>query len=718
MSILPFKSLYEVKCEQNLESFVRHARNELTIYEEDGGFESLRWYVKNKNGGRSVMSFTQFESTRGKGDGDPFEQPYLDFARAYVREKQSFFENTPVHMMRALKAVHFGLLEVHKKADILLLDPLVIRKAAEAVESRTSRAARYGTGLQLMKLYEWLKDNRICLKHGAWKSSWKKQKEKATSTSIEAKQWQKDRLLTSYELGVLADAFSLAETPYQIYYSSLTALLMNAPSRGGELHFLTTDCLFETTAIKTETDNKTGETVGKEVTVLNIRWKAAKGGGLIPKPVHPKLEHVVREAVLRLITLGKAAREAALWAVEHPNEFYRHENCITPSQHREDQALNYAEFCAALDLSMAKNCSPDSYDLSDFSKALGNRKWFEELRKGKSEITYRDLAYHVVSTYKAKFPAWPNLAEIDRPVSEALCLLRDCELHSEFNAKGYSWFIPSINQLNGALGGYLNTKKSPNISIFNQLGLTNEDNSPIKITSHQIRVWLSTMAERGEMDSFDLAMYAGRTRIEDNRHYDLRSAEEREASARLIMKIPKNDGLQAIESVKCNVPVTFEMLGNKDRVGTAQPTGWGLCEHDWTMSPCTKAGDCVTCKDHACIKGLPKTMERLKELEVAQQHEFYRADEAVSSGVYGADSWRKFHGKRLAVTRTILRIMENGEVPDGTIIRIPSELDPSETQIALTEKGMKTEFDVDDQNHKNLVEATHNELLSLLGGGR
>ena len=718
MSIIPFKPRHEIACEQNVQDFIKRARNDLTIYEEDGGFDSLIWYVKYKSGQRGTISFTQFESTRGKGDGDPFEQPFLNFARAYVREEQSIKENAPVPLMRALKAVHFALLEVHGKADILLLDSPSIRVAAEAIEARLGSAARYATGLRLMKLYKWLKDNRICLKHSDWKSPWKKQKENASGTSSEAKQWQKERLLSSHEIGALADAFSLAETPYQKYYTSLTALLMNAPSRGGELHFLTTDCLYETTAIQKEINSETGKVEEREVTVLNLRWKAAKGGGIIPKPVHPKLENVVREAVHRLIEIGQPARAAASWAIKYPDKFYRHENCITPSNHGEDEALNYAEICAALGLTVSKRCLPESYNLDDISRVMSRPKWFESLRKDKNIIAYRDFAKHTVQTYKKKFPEWPNLAEISRPVSEALCLIRDCELHTEFQPKGYSWVIPSVSQLNNALGARSKYPKLVKESIFFQLDLLNEDSSHINITSHQIRVWLSTMAERGEMDSLDLAMYAGRTRIEDNRHYDLRSAEERETAARQIMNIPLNKGLMAIESIRVNVPVTFEILGNKDRVGTAQPTGWGLCEHDWTMAPCTKAGDCVTCKDHACIKGLPKTMERLKELENAQQHEFDRADEAASSGVYGADSWRVFQGKRLAVIRTVIRIMENDEVPDGTIIRIPTELDPTQTQVALIEKGMKTEISADYPTDQNLIETTQSELLSLLGGGR
>jgi hypothetical protein len=72
-----------------LASFISRAKHELTIYDSDGGFSSDTWYHILKGGKRSSIAFKEFESSRGKSDGAVFKQPFLDFARAYVREQQS-----------------------------------------------------------------------------------------------------------------------------------------------------------------------------------------------------------------------------------------------------------------------------------------------------------------------------------------------------------------------------------------------------------------------------------------------------------------------------------------------------------------------------------------------------------------------------------------------------------------------------------------------------
>lgn len=59
------------------------------------------------------------------------------------------------------------------------------------------------------------------------------------------------------------------------------------------------------------------------------------------------------------------------------------------------------------------------------------------------------------------------------------------------------------------------------------------------------------------------------------------------------------------------------MLGNKNRIGTVQLTAFGSGA-DWWMIPCSKSGECLSCKEHACVKGLPKSLERLKDFEQFQ----------------------------------------------------------------------------------------------------
>ena len=221
------------------------------------------------------------------------------------------------------------------------------------------------------------------------------------------------------------------------------------------------------------------------------------------------------------------------------------------------------------------------------------------------------------------------------------------------------------------------------------------------------------------MNSLDLAMYAGRSRVEDNLAYDLRTLEEKtEESRKLLTKLGLEslDGTKSLTAVKLNVPVTFKMLGHKDRVGTVQVSGYGYCEHDWTMTPCTKAGECISCKEHACVKGLPKNLEKLKELEVVYQDELNRAAAATNDGFAGANSWLIYHGKKLAIIKTLIKYLENDQLPDGLILRIPEELDISLTKIALGEQKLVNAVNEKNPISAQIIKESSTSFLALLTG--
>jgi len=195
---------------------------------------------------------------------------------------------------------------------------------------------------------------------------------------------------------------------------------------------------------------------------------------------------------------------------------------------------------------------------------------------------------------------------------------------------------------------------------------------------------MSTNAERGGMDSWQLAKWAGRARIQDNSHYDLRTQSEREEQVRSVMLLTNRP--TALEAIKLNLPVSYQDLG-LNRIGIADVTEYGMCSHDYAMSPCSKYGECMTCKEHVCIKGMPKTLDRIKILEdqVASQFEKSQAD--ATQGAFGADRWVTYLGWKFAHIRTHRQILESDETPVGAILWIPPDHDPSPIKRALEQKN-------------------------------
>lgn len=716
--IIAFTPKHKFDCKQNLTDFIERAKSQLKIYEDQGGFASSNWKHYLDNGRSQAMEFTGLAPT-GKKTGKPMESPYIDFAKAYVRDNQTWKATNPNNMMMVLKACHDSLLHVYSKADILLFDGLVIRRMTDLIFERSSESSRYRYGQMIEQFIYDLRKFKINLKITSWKNPWKRPGNRAQGTSAKDREWQSERLLTTHEIAALADTFSLAKTNYQKFYSAQAVLLMCAPNRGGELSFLTTDCLLETKHIKEVKNEETGEFENQEIIIHYIRWKAEKGGGLISKPIHPLILPTVREAINRLIEIGTPARKAAKWATDNPDIFYRHVGCITSKVHAEDAPLTVAEFAAAMGFrDPSRSLSESNFTKGSAIKRLFSQKWVAELVGDKDYVTYRDLAKHQVKVFTSAFPTWPNIAEVNKPIYEMLCLVREHEFHETFSQKNYSFTSPNLNLLNDALGA-IHQRIPDSHSLFSELGIKAEDGGDIVISSHQIRVWLSTMAERGEMDSMDLAMFAGRSRVEDNLAYDLRPMSElKEESKKLLnLGLASLDGTTALEAVKFNVPVTFEMLGHSGRIGTVQVSGYGYCEHDWTMTPCTKAGECISCKEHACVKGLPKNIERLKQLEEVVQNELNRATTATQDGFYGANAWLVYHGKKLAIIKTLLKYLEDDQFPDGLILRIPEELDVSLTKVALGEQNLINSVDEKNPMSDQIVNESKTSFLALLQGG-
>ena len=106
--------------------------------------------------------------------------------------------------------------------------------------------------------------------------------------------------------------------------------------------------------------------------------------------------------------------------------------------------------------------------------------------------------------------------------SEALILMRKNELHAERGT--YLCMIEPVptDCLNDALG----SKKDGRASIFDRFELKEPDCTPIRITTHQFRHFLNTIADMDGMSAFDIAKWSGRIDVRQNAAYNhLTSAE-------------------------------------------------------------------------------------------------------------------------------------------------------------------------------------------------
>ena len=643
----------------NLEQFINFSKNQLTIFGNDC-WENNQWKTTFSIYRVQVRFSTErIKSTAYKYE--PLAAPFIEFAKAYIRYTYSLnpIRNLARHI-ESLRIVEMALYNIKGKADILQLDYLVIHE----VENIVSKKYKKGTksvnklGYQIQKLFDFCRENRITPQLPLWENPYKRPRDLTILLDEKGKEYRSSKMPTDEEMMLVAKLFHDApnldkETEY---YTAVMALLMVAPSRCSELMSLSVNCL------EWEEDSLGNRQLG-------IRWIPAKNGKEGLKWVPSSMQDVIIEAVKRLTDIGALARKAAKFAEENPNTVM-----ISPDQGM--QVSHYLSQKPLTEIEIGK--------ILEINGKHGIKtKWFEKLMKeNNGVITSNVLGKYLYEKYTSKFNYWPYIDK-NRNVkaSEALLLFRENEFHDDFSPKRFSFVLPTVNQINDR---FCYSETRPKTSLWEKHCIGTSKGEFIRLPSHNARHWLSTKAERGGMDELTLANWAGRARVADNKAYDHRTEEEKSEAVRDLL-IPED--ISILDKIHLNLPITYEDLG-KDRIGIATVTEIGICEHDYAMSPCSRHGDCETCKELVCIKGLESSLEILKHREIQLTEQINKAKEHHKLGAFGADRWISNLGWRLTHIKTKIKFLENSEIPNGSLLRIPDEYDPSPVKLALQEKGM------------------------------
>lgn len=669
-NVIRFKAKAELSAEQNLKGFIDSCRAHLTAFGKENWNENKWETLKGRR--KVVARFSTNLKPSNTYHYEPLLSPFLDFAKAYIK---NVYTDKPVsnlqRHMEALRVLEEALILATDKADILLLDGTVLERLDEVFHRQLSDStARNKSGYQMELILNFCRDSLISPDLPEWSNPYEKRKDLTIALDEKGKEHRSEKLPTTEEMMLVADVFNKAP---QLgieaeYYTAVYALLMTAPSRGSETTVLPVDCL------EWEEDRA-------GVKQLGIRWVPAKKGKEGLKWVPTLMQDTVLEAVKRLKRISEPARKAAKFAEENPEQFMVHDGCITPQGFPVNKPLTIEQFNAALSTKFRK-----------FSNSAPTPKWLIRLlEKHRGEVTYKGLGKHQYEVYAKKFPKWPYVDSNKHvKVSEALMLHRENEFHADFNPRVFSFCIPSVNQINHR---FSERQPEGHKTLWTKYGFKLESGNAIELTTHSARHWLSTMAESGGMDELTLANWAGRARVGDNNSYDHRTEDEKSDEAAALM-IPEDAGI--LEKINNRIPVTYRDIG-KDIDGAAIVTELGVCEHDYAMSPCQRNGDCETCKELVCIKGFSDSLDLLKQREQEVQSQLNKAMHDHEMGAFGADRWVTNHGWRLSHLRTKIRILEDENTPEGAVVRIPEEYDPSPVKEMLREKGLDTEVKSPDE---------------------
>lgn len=254
--------------------------------------------------------------------------------------------------------------------------------------------------------------------------------------------------------------------------------------------------------------------------------------------------------------------------------------------------------------------------------------------------------------------------------SEGLFTVHGNEFHKSAKVDVQKLWMPHIDTLNEDIAPTKRKKKGKDEFANSKSIFQRHDYPSYKLTSHQIRHLLSTIAKVNGMDTELLTKWAGRADDKHNRIYNHTTPEHYNKQLSLISgnNAKNKTNLPVIEIV---TPQTIQEINTSSSL-TLHQTEFGICIHDYIISPCSKHRQCITCAEQICIKGDNVKLDRLRKHLEIEESLLVSDKSAMDEGTIGAD---RHYNKRLETIKICSELIEkltDDTLPDGSLIKLSS----------------------------------------------
>ncbi len=670
--IFSFSPQADIDAAGNLARFIDRCKTELTIFGADFIWEDWKW--------PRAAYFTKLGTHSGSNDeSTKLDEEFIDFAKAYFRYQQGHKPTKAKNEMIALRAIEADLLQSGHSASASNITISILDNAAQIIREYYCKGAAYHGGRELERLAKFLTSkNLVASNLTGWKNPIQRKNDEI-QTGKKAKERRDKKMPSDEVLTAMAEIFANNPTdPKDIFTSSTFAMLMCAPSRISEILELPVDCEVE-------------EKDSRGIVRYGWRFFSGKGYGANIKWIPSEMVSIAKEAISRIKVLTSETRKLAKWIELNPDQFYKHSNLPNC---RDDKSLTLIEVCQAMGLVCHSKVAAQS-SLHGMNMSTND-----------GEYSLYKLWQHVQERQPKEFP-WLSKEKGIKYSNALFCMQRNL-LNSVKGTSPVLLWRPTVNVFNHDLSPRLSLGNDYHKSIFDRYGYKALSGERLKVTSHQVRHLLNTIAQRGGLSQLQIANWSGRAEAKQNRTYNHMSeyemvtlAEEVDTSLQLFG--PSGD-------VAKHMPVTTQEFNLMEK-GAVHVTEFGVCVHDFTMSPCEKYRDCLNCTEQVCIKGEQDKLERIKKRFVEVEQQYLSAKKAMHDGLAGADRWYEYHKNTLGRLKELIAIMEDPNVPEGSQIKLRNQKGFNPFRRAVGYKAGSTAL------HSKEEAKMLDDMTKILGGG-
>jgi hypothetical protein len=643
-NIIRFKPRVALEAEANLRRFIDLSRDQLTVFGADLPFDENAWDVSEfvhvkGNAGRRRLVFSIMPPGR-RGEGIAFQEPYLSFAKAYMRHEFAIRRKWFIEVgINALRVLYRAMKDQGGTVNPAEIRCETLNRAVQMLEG-VGHCRANQIALELEKLADFLASNHMVMAPLEWKSPIKKPgMAHAARVGKDFDELRARRLPSPEALAALAHIFRTATKPGDVLVSSIMAILCAAPSRIGEVFLLSADC-------------EVIQSDSKGTAVYGLRWYPEKGAPPQTKPIITSMVDVVREALNKIRALTKPARTVSAWYERHPNELYLPASL---ERLRDKKTLNAEE------LAQVVFATPTT------QAGIGNWVYRHKVKRRTprrvgmaADYAFADVEAAVIKLLPRGFPFVNK--EIGLRYSDALlCHQRGLRNSATATYRGAIELI-GINDVLRLISA-----QKDKVSIFERFGYVEQDGTPIRVRTHQLRHYLNTLAQAGGLSQLDVAVWSGRANIHQNAFYD--HVSDRDALAVLDENTRDDKHVPATLAARRKAVLIKRDEFERLQVKTAHTTEFGFCVHDFAMLPCQLHMDCLNCDEHLCLKGDRVRNENLRQWRDETKALLEHSKAAESDGIEGADRWTQHQTRTLTRVEQIIEVYEDQTVPNGAVIQ-------------------------------------------------
>lgn len=607
-------------------------------------FQSTRNAAKQR---RAFLVFSQHANRQIKArcsiaEERPFTGCFMEFAKSFVKHRHTRNPKTAANHMTAIRALRYlyATLEA-AHYDATSLTQRHFLQAAGAASRRETSSSAYRIGVHLEEMAREMDRYHLTRVQFRFRNPIPRTSGVDRNT-VDAKA-RRDAKLPSEEvflaLSRLSNRSDLARTDRILI--RCVELFVVTGFRMSELVELALDCLIREEAALPSVSDVTDSAKRMR---LAIGYKARKGGGHSGKWVPDVAIPLVERAIHTLKTECASAREVAAYIEKSK---YTRLSIFSQFSPSDLVSLTQLEEMLALKTGTYRRSNTLSYLKRRGIKPFSSPKSGENM-------------YRVVDVERGLMNDVLRKPLVDVPgrrvrLSEALILLFRYELNNQKSVCRYS--VRPLSE--GQMGDFLCGRPSAGIkSVFERYGCVDQTGKPLRVTTHQFRHWLNTIAQEGQtLSEIEIARWMGRKNVTDNAAYDHVLNPINRALVVRKMLVEGKLGASVVQDQVNSVPVVSRDQVAATHTMSVSFTDFGVCFADFAQTPCHKHLACLSgCSKYGRTIGDKSERRAIRVVLNDARASLAVAKKEMDEGAFGANNWVKHQERLVAGAKAALAV--------------------------------------------------------------